>query len=130
MNTADRLRTYLARWPDFPDGSDLHGVAGRVLDAARNLRDDPASVGKGDLFSLIWHWLRHDSLNSGVQSRLTIPSRSAWPLPERVEGSRLQRRRPGREADYLGRAVDVPVARRTASRHRPGVGGAWGIAFR
>ena len=49
------------------------------MDAARDLRDKPTSVGEGDLYSLIWHWLRHDTLNSGVKSRLTIPAISPWP---------------------------------------------------
>ena len=78
---AARLRGYLDRWPDLPDESELRGISGRVCDAARSLQDDPASVGHGDLFSLVWHWLRHDSLTSGVKSRLTIPSNSAWPSP-------------------------------------------------
>ena len=88
---ADRLRGYLDRWPDLPVESKLRGIAGRVFDAARSLQDDPASVGHGDLFSLVWHWLQHDSLTSGVKSRLTIPSNSAWPSPSewRHQGFRV-----------------------------------------
>ena len=81
MSDAQRLRGCLDRWPELSDELELKGIAGRVLDAARDLRDNPVSVGQGDLFSLVWHWLRHDSLNSGVKSRLTIPSHSAWPSP-------------------------------------------------
>ena len=69
----------MARWPNLPEDLRLHGIAGRVLDATRDLRDRPTSVGEGDLYSLVWHWLRHDSLNSGVKSRLTIPAISPWP---------------------------------------------------
>ena len=69
----------MARWPDLPADLRLRGIAGRVLDAARDLRDSPTAVGDGDLYSLVWHWLRHDSLNSGVKSRLTIPAISPWP---------------------------------------------------
>ena len=86
MSDAQRLRGYMERWLELPDEHELKGIAGRVLDAARSLRDDPSSVGKGDLFSLVWHWLRHDSLNSGVKSRLTVPSHSAWPSPSEWRG--------------------------------------------
>ena len=78
---AGRLRGYLDRWPNLPDECELRGIAGRLFDAARSLRDDPTSVGPGDLYSLVWHWLRHDSLTSGVKSRLKLPSNSAWPSP-------------------------------------------------
>ena len=86
MSDAQRLHGDMERWPELPDEHKLKGIAGRVLDAARDLRDDPLSVGEGDLFSLVWHWLRHDSLNSGVKSRLTIPSHSAWPSPSQWRG--------------------------------------------
>ena len=79
MNTADCLRGAVAAWPELRPDLRLQGIAGRVLDAARDLSNDPASVGEGDLYSLVWHWLRHDSLNSGVKSRLTIPAISPWP---------------------------------------------------
>ena len=79
MNTADQLRRAITRWPDVPGDLRLRGIAGRVMDAARDLRDKPTSVGEGDLYSLVWHWLRHDTLNSGVKSRLTIPAISPWP---------------------------------------------------
>ena len=79
MSDAQRLRDCMDRWPEFAGEHELKGIAGRVWDAARSLHDDPASVGHGDLFSLVWHWLQNDSLQSGVKSRLTIPGHSAWP---------------------------------------------------
>lgn len=83
LSDGDRLRDCIERWRSVPTDVQLHGIAGRVLDAVRDLQDNPSNVGEADLFSLLWHWLRHDSLTSGVKSWLAIPVDPAWPSPSK-----------------------------------------------
>jgi ATP-dependent DNA helicase RecQ len=75
------LEEALRVWPrDLPDASAFAQPSQRRLaQALRGFRDDPTSVGTGDLAGLVRQVLRFESLKRGHEMAIDVPATEGWP---------------------------------------------------
>ncbi|MFO7567824.1 MAG: protein DpdF [Enhygromyxa sp.] len=83
------LKAVLRRWPEQPPAVDGYvlPIERRVAKALARLREDPDSVGVGDLAGLIRHLLRLESLLRSGEVGLQVPQGPGWPTRKQWEAS-------------------------------------------
>src|SRR5688572_23022942 len=84
MATFHDLEKALREWPaDIADGSEFEQPNHRRLaHALRSFRENPESVGSGDLAGLIRQLLRRESLEREHDVELEVPATEGWPSRE------------------------------------------------
>ena len=82
----------LRQWPDFDVSEEGFEwpIERRLARALVRLRDNPESVGTGDLVGLIRQVLRHESLRRGGQVDLLVPHDTGWPTRQEWEASGIE----------------------------------------
>jgi ATP-dependent DNA helicase RecQ len=78
------LEVALRTWPaDIPVGAEFdQAIHRRLARALRSTREDPQSVGTGDLAVLVRQLLRHESLKRKHDVAIEVPVADGWPSTE------------------------------------------------